>query len=132
MAKSLVQLVAENVRAARDAKGWSRAQLARAATVSENTVKNVEEPDSRVIGKRGAASPRLDVLDALARAMKYPTWQLLADNFTPDDKLADRPITAREQQLHAQILESYRQLDKSSFDGNDRTNPAETGYPRRD
>jgi transcriptional regulator with XRE-family HTH domain len=114
-------LVAENVRAARDAKGWSRAQLAREATVSENTVKNVEEPEARIIGKRGAASPRLDVLDALARAMKYPTWQLLTENFKPDDKLAERPITAREQELHKQILENYRQLDKSSFDGNDRS-----------
>jgi transcriptional regulator with XRE-family HTH domain len=121
MAKTLVQLVAENVRAAREGKGWTRAELARQATVSENTVKYVEEPDARAIGKRGSASPRLDVLDALAHAMGYPTWHLLADNFRADDKLADRPITAREQSLHDQILDSYRKLDRSAFDGNDKT-----------
>lgn len=122
MSKSLIQLVADNVRAARESKGWTRAQLARHSGVAENTVKNLEEPSTRLPTKRGeTAAPRLDVLDKLARGMGYPTWQLLADTFDPREPLADRPITKSEAELHRQIADAYRQLDRSKFDGNDGT-----------
>jgi len=121
MAKSLIQLVADNVRAARQSKEWSRAELSRKSGVAENTVRHIEEPASRAPNARGSASPRMDMLDKLASAMGYPTWQLLTENFDPVDRLAERPITAKEQQLHDQIITAYRQLDRSQFDGNDRT-----------
>lgn len=121
MPKSLIQLVAANVKAARAAKGWTRADLARASHVAENTVKNIEEPEQRAPNARGSASPRLDNLDKLANAMGYPTWQLLAENFNPADPLARQPVSERERVVYSQIRRAYQQLDRSQFDGNDHT-----------
>ena len=122
VAKPLIQLVADNVRAAREKIGWSRAELARQAGLAENTVKHLEEPGTRAPTKSGkTASPQLDVLDKLASKMGYPTWQLLTDSFDPNEPLSERPITKRDEALHEQIRNAYRRLDRSAFDGNDRT-----------
>jgi transcriptional regulator with XRE-family HTH domain len=118
MKRSLVQIVAENARAAYAASGFtSYRALGKKAGVSGNTVRNVMEPDARAPNVRGDASPRMDVVEKIAAAMGYEVWQLLQEGFTPKDP-PTRVLGQREAQFYAQIEAAYRRLDKSDFDGN--------------
>lgn len=118
--RPLLDVIAANVKAARVARGIpSYQQLATKAHVSPNTVKNIEEPGARLTGKRGEASPRMDILEKIANALGYPAWHLMLQNFDPNDPPPRNPPTAREISLHRKIERAYRELDKTHFDGND-------------
>lgn len=120
MAKSLAQIVADNVRAAREARQIpSYRELAAKAEVAPNTVKNLETPRLRPHADKGDTAPRLDILERVARAMGYETWHMLAENFDPRDPPPLLPPTARELTFHRRVQEGYRNLDKREFDGND-------------
>jgi transcriptional regulator with XRE-family HTH domain len=86
MIKPFTQIVADNIRKAFAASEFtSYRQLAKAADLAPNTVRNVTEPTSRQPGARGEGAPRLDVVEKLARTMGYEAWQLMVENFEPAD-----------------------------------------------
>jgi hypothetical protein len=121
MDKPLAQIVAENVRAARrHRKIDSYRELAGKAKVAPNSVKNLEEPEQRALGKRGSAAPRLDILDKVAGAMGFATWQLLVRDFDPANPPPLAPPSDREVKAWRKIEQAYRDLDKEKFDGNSR------------
>lgn len=113
MQKSLVQIVAQNVKAAAkhhghalDDKGYR--SLGRAAGVAANTVKNVIEPETRAPTASGKEpSPQLNVLDKIAKSMGYEAWQLLLDNFDPAQPFT-RALTPEEAKFYNTIDEAYR------------------------
>ena len=110
MAYDLVQIVARNVRLALEASVFdSYRALAKQAGVAPNTVRNVIEPESRAPGLRGDVSPRLDILDKLARAMGYEGWQLMQATFDPANP-PKRVLSKREADLYRKIEELYRGL----------------------
>jgi transcriptional regulator with XRE-family HTH domain len=111
MSKPIVQIVAANVHAAFEcSKFSSENELARAAGVAPNTLRNIMSPGKRAPNARGEASPRLDVLAKVAKALGYDTWQLLVDGFKPADPLFDRPLTVREVEVYKQWEDAYKRL----------------------
>ena len=111
MKKSVVQIAATNLRAAREARGIeSYRALAAKAKVAPNTVKNMENPDDLAPNARGGASPRLDVLEKLAHAMGFETWHLLTEGFDPHNPPPLQPPTDREIKTHRQIEAAYKAL----------------------
>lgn len=121
MDKTLAQIVAENVRSARRFKGIdSYRELAGKAKVAPNSVRNLEEPDQRAPTKRGSVAPRLDILDKVAVAMGFATWQLLVRDFDPANPPPLAPPSEREVKAWRTIEQAYRDLDKDRVDGNSR------------
>lgn len=117
MPKSIVQIVAQNARKAYEASEFkSHRALGRRAGVAANTVKNLMEPDSRAPGPRGELSPRLDILDKLAKAMGYEGWQLMQENFDPANPPA-RVLSTTEATWHAKVEELYRKLPPDPKNG---------------
>lgn len=111
MKKSLAQIVADNVRAARIAKGMeSMRQLAIRADVAPNSIRNLENPDTRAPNHRGDASVRMDVLEKVAQSMGYECWQLMIEKFQPDDPPFDRPITNSEAKAYQEIAKNFKNL----------------------
>lgn len=120
MAKSLAQIVAANVKAAREARQIpSYRELAAKAEVAPNTVKNLEIPKVRSHADKGETAPRLDILEKVANAMGFQTWHMLTENFDPNDPPPLQPPTDRELKFHRTVQAGYRDLDKSRFDGNE-------------
>lgn len=118
MKRTLVQIVADNARAAYSASEFkSYRALGKRAGLSGNTVRNVLEPEARAPNARGDASPRMDVVEKLAAAMGYEAWQLMTDGFEPGDPPA-RVLGRREAEFYRKIEDAYRGLDKSGHDGN--------------
>jgi hypothetical protein len=110
MDKTLIEIVAANVRAAMAASAYdSYRALGRAAGVAPNTVRNLAEPGARVAGQRGEIAPRLDNLDKIARAMGYQGWQLMLANFDPGNR-PSRVLTKSEADWYAQIRKLYSDL----------------------
>lgn len=110
----LSQIVAANIIAARAARGIdSYRALASRAKVAPNTVRNIEEPDTRAPTKRGETAPRMDILEKLAHAMGFETWHLLVENFDPNNPPPLQPPTARELMAHRRIESAYRALRES-------------------
>lgn len=108
---TLSDIVARNVKAAREHRGYtSWTALAKDADVAVNSIKHIENPSSRLPTARGSTSPRLDILDKLAKQLGYPTWQLLTEEFDPKQPLAETPISRAERDLYDRIEESYKQL----------------------
>jgi hypothetical protein len=121
MDKSLVQIVADNVKAAREfRKIDSYRALASKAKVAANSVKNLEAPEQRAATKRGSTSPRMDVLDKVATALGFQSWHMLLEDFDPTNPPPLKPPTEREVKAWRKIEQAYRELDKSDFDGNSR------------
>ncbi len=110
MRKTLIDIVAANVQRARTKLDWSLRDLATRAKLSPNTVRNIETPAVRAPNARGEASPRLDVLDKLAEAMGFATWQLLLENFDPNDPPPERVPTAREIAAYRKIENAFKEL----------------------
>ncbi|MFD4196691.1 helix-turn-helix domain-containing protein [Amycolatopsis thermoflava] len=75
--------VAANVRAAREAKGWSQERLARKARVHWTTISKLE---------RGIFNPTLIMLARLAQALDAPLADLTRD--LPDPPPAPDPYAA--------------------------------------
>lgn len=118
MKRSLVQIVADNARAAYEASEFkSYRALGKRAGVADNTVKNIIEPEARAPSARGDTSPRMDVVEKIAEAMGYRAWQLMQPNFTPADP-PTKVLRRREAAFYDKIREAYDGLDKSEFDGN--------------
>lgn len=118
MERPIVQIVAANVKAALESsKFTSENELAKAAGVAPNTLRNLMSPDRRAPNARGEASPRLDVLAKVAKALSYDTWQLLVDGFKPADPPFDRPLTKREVEVYKQWEDAYRKLPPLSPPG---------------
>lgn len=118
MKRSLVQIVADNAKAAFEASAFkSYRALGAKAGVSGNTVRNVLEPDARAPSARGDTAPRMDVVEKIAEAMGYKAWQLMQEGFTPTDP-PTRVLSKREADFYKRIRDAYDGLDKSGFDGN--------------
>ena len=110
MSDHLVRTVARNVRLALEASVFdSYRGLAKAAGVAPNTVRHVISPDARAPGQRGETSPRLDILDKLARAMGYEGWQLMQETFDPANP-PNRVLSRQEADLYRRIEDLYRSL----------------------
>lgn len=121
MERSLEQIIARNVRAAREhRKIDSYRALASQAKVAANSVKNLEAPEQRAPTKRGSTSPRMDVLDKVATALGFQSWHMLLEDFDPRNPPPLKPPTDREVQAWRKIEQAYRDLDKGNFDGNSR------------
>lgn len=107
-----MQIVAENARAAFERSAFrSYRALGAKAEVSANTVRNVLEPDARAPGLRGDTSPRMDVIEKIAKAMGYSAWQLMQPDFKPEDP-PQRVLTKREAQFYDRIRTAYEDLGK--------------------
>lgn len=118
MKRTIVQIVAQNARAAFEASRYeSYRQLGKDAGVAANTVKNIMEPQTRAPNHRGDAAPRMDVVEKLAVALGYETWQLMQPDFQPKDP-PTRVLTRREAEFYQRIRDAYNGLDKGDFDGN--------------
>lgn len=117
--KSIVDIVAANAKAAFAASRFdSYRSLGKAAGVAPNTVKYLIEPHSRPPGPRGEVSPRLDVLDHVAKAMGYDGWALMQENFDPQNP-PKRILTKREAELYRSIEDAYRNLPPDMLAGRD-------------
>lgn len=64
-------ILAQNVLALREHRGWSQATLARAAGISQRTVSNIESPD-----RNPGYSPTLDAVEGIARAFGLASYHL--------------------------------------------------------
>lgn len=118
MSRSLVQIIADNAEAARQAAGApSFRSLAAKAGLAPNTVRAVFKPAERAPSQRGDVSPRMDVVEKLAEAMGYQAWQLMQEGFEPQDP-PTRVLNKREADFYRRIEDAYRGLDKGRFDGN--------------
>jgi hypothetical protein len=111
MTKPLVQVVADNILAAYGVSTFhSENEPAKAASVAPNTLRNLMHPDRRAPNARGEASPRLDVLGKVAKALGYEPWQLMVEDFRIADPPYSRPLTNREVEIYRQWADAYRSL----------------------
>lgn len=101
--RSIEEIVADAALAARAHEGRkqgkdqpaSRRSIAqRPGAPTENTIKNIEEPGQREPGKRGANSPLLANVAALARVYGVEPWHFLVEGFDPAVPLPKQPPTA--------------------------------------
>ena len=108
----LSELVAKNAKAAYLHSGFrSYRELAIRAGVAPNSVKYLLEPDKRPATGRVDPSPRLDVLDKIAKAMGYSAWQMMLSEFDPQNP-PERNLTRRENDFYKKIEKAYDDLDK--------------------
>lgn len=86
--------LANNLAMLRGRHGWSQAQVAARAGISQRAVSDVE---------RGVKAASVDTLDQLARAFGVPPWALCLD-WGNDSAFSLQPDVLR-------LVETYRQLD---------------------
>ena len=107
--RSIVQILADNLRAAMEAHPEVRGNqsaLARRAQVRQTNIGYMLNPASRAPTKSGKSSPTLDSIDAVARALGMQTWQLIY----PDPY--SRPVTDEEIKLWKQIERNFAQIQQ--------------------
>lgn len=77
---TLRELLSEKVKELSQRQGWSQQQLAQRSGVSQTGVSKVLRPDS--------GHPRLDTIEAIAKAFRVPLWYLLAPFRSTDERMA--------------------------------------------
>ena len=117
MEDKVTAIVARNIKLARIAAGMtSRRQLAQRAKVSENTIKNLEEPDQRLPGaSRSAPSPRLSILEKVAKGLDQPIWALMHEDFNPAIKAPERIPSNAEMEFYKTIEAAYDKLKNTGI-----------------
>lgn len=68
-------VIARNVKALRTARNWSQTRLAERAGIAQTAISYIEREDGK--------SPAVDTLEAVASALRVPTWTLMLPDMPP-------------------------------------------------
>lgn len=109
MSDDLTQRIARNLLAAlKHSNFTSERALAKAAHVSDATVRNILRPAQRPPNSKRDPSPQVATLEKLADQLNLSVWQLLYAEFDPDNP--PRAISEREADLYSNIRKSLSQI----------------------
>jgi transcriptional regulator with XRE-family HTH domain len=95
--------VAKNLKKIMEAKGLSQNRLHELSGISQSSVGRIME---------GKVAPRVDSIDAIAKAIGCQPWQLLVPDLDPQNLPALRAITAEERKLYENLRLAAQDLAK--------------------
>lgn len=113
MPKSVLEILASNLRAAREYSAVSQSALAQSASIAPRTVEYIEDPASRTPTNKGESSPKLATVAVLAEKLGLEPWQLLVESFDAEapPKLAD----PRGERFTDELLAKLHALDERAL-----------------